>query len=133
MSGMRCPVRLPLLLLCGVLIGGPVWADVTESAILRSKPALLRMSYEVLDIAPSETMGLAGVHYLVNIHPDWYVGASGFGALAGERGGFFTGGFTVGTGKRFASKWLLDAGLFMGGGGGGAVPQGGGMMLGPKA
>ncbi len=131
MSGMRCAVRLPLLLFCGVLIGGPVWADVTESAVLRSKPALLRMSYEVLDIAPSETMGLAGVHYLVNIHPDWYVGASGFGALAGERGGFFTGGFTVGTGKRFASKWLLDAGLFVGGGGGGSAPQGGGMMLRP--
>lgn len=99
--------------------------DVTETAVLRSKPALLRMSYEVFDIGPSETIGLAGVHYLVNVHPDWYVSASGFGALAGERGGFFTGGFTVGTGKRFASKWLLDAGLFVGGGGGGSAPQGG--------
>jgi len=129
MFWMRRAARPPILLFCGVLIGSPVWADATESAVLRSKPALLRMSYEVLDIAPSETMGLAGVHYLVNIHPDWYVGASGFGALAGERGGFFTGGFTVGTGKRFASKWLLDAGLFIGGGGGGSAPQGGGMML----
>jgi hypothetical protein len=122
--------------LCVVFLGawcfpGPVWADVAETAVLRSKPALLRMSYEVLDIGLSETMGLAGVHYLVNVHPDWYVGVSGFGALAGERGGFFTGGFTVGTGKRFASKWLLDAGLFVGGGGGGAAPQGGGMMLRP--
>jgi hypothetical protein len=112
-------------------MAAPAWAEITESAVLRSKPALLRMSYEVLDIGPSETMGLAGVHYLVNVHPDWYVGASGFGALAGERGGFFTGGFTVGTGKRFASKWLLDAGLFVGGGGGGSAPQGGGLMLRP--
>ncbi len=112
-------------------IAASAWADVTDTAVLRSKPALLRLSYEVLDIGPSETMGLAGVHYLVNIHPDWYVGASGFGALQGERGGFFTGGFTVGTGKRFASKWLLDAGLFVGGGGGGAAPQGGGMMVRP--
>lgn len=114
-----------------MFINGPAWADVTDTAVLRSKPALLRLSYEVLDIGPSETMGLAGVHYLVNVHPDWYVGASGFGALQGERGGFFTGGFTVGTGKRFASKWLLDAGLFVGGGGGGAAPQGGGLMLRP--
>lgn len=112
-------------------MAAPAWADVTETAVLRSKPALLRMSYEVFDIGPSETIGLAGVHYLVNVHPDWYVSASGFGALAGERGGFFTGGFTVGTGKRFASKWLLDAGLFVGGGGGGSAPQGGGMMLRP--
>jgi hypothetical protein len=123
--------RAARLLYCGLCITSPAVADVTESAVLHSKPGLLRMSYEVLDIGSSETMGLAGVHYLVNVHPDWYVGASGFGALAGERGGFFTGGFTVGTGKRFASKWLLDAGLFVGGGGGGSAPQGGGMMLRP--
>jgi len=123
--------RLCALSLGALGIAAPAVADITETAVMRSKPALLRMSYEVLDIGPSETMGLAGVHYLVNIHPDWYVGASGFGALAGERGGFFTGGFTVGTGKRFASKWLLDAGLFVGGGGGGSAPQGGGMMLRP--
>lgn len=127
-----CRFLVPALLACGVLASQqPALADPSEAPPLRSKPALLRMSYEVLDIGPSETMGLAGVHYLVNVHPDWYVGASGFGALAGERGGFFTGGFTVGTGKRFASKWLLDAGLFVGGGGGGAAPQGGGLMVRP--
>ncbi|MEQ1592321.1 MAG: hypothetical protein ABL892_08035 [Thiobacillaceae bacterium] len=104
---------------------------MTETAILRNKPALLRMTYELLDLGSNETMGLAGVHYLVNIHPDWYVGASGFGALQGERGGFFTGGFTLGTGRRFASKWSMDAGLFVGGGGGGGAPQGGGLMLRP--
>ncbi|MFP5419757.1 MAG: hypothetical protein ACLGHA_11470, partial [Gammaproteobacteria bacterium] len=88
----------PALLASGVLAGPqPALADPLGAPPLRSKPALLRMSYEALDIGPSETMGLAGVHYLVNVHPDWYVGASGFGALAGERGGFFTGGFTVGT------------------------------------
>lgn len=131
MCGMNCAARLAILLFCGLFIGGPAFAEVADSAVLRSKPALLRMSYEVLDVGPTETMGLAGVHYLVNVHPDWYVGASGFGALQGERGGFFTGGFTVGTGMRFASKWLLDAGLFVGGGGGGSAPQGGGMMLRP--
>lgn len=132
MFGVNRAARRLCALSFGVLcMAAPAWADITESAVLRSKPALLRMSYEVLDIGPSETMGLAGVHYLVNVHPNWYVGASGFGALAGERGGFFTGGFTVGTGKRFASKWLLDAGLFVGGGGGGAALQGGGMMLRP--
>lgn len=121
-----------LIMLPGALShGSPVRADETETTGLRSKPALLRMSYEVLDIGPSETMGLAGVHYLVNIHPDLYAGVSGFGALQGERGGFFTGGFTVGSGVRFASKWLLDVGVFVGGGGGGSAPQGGGMMLRP--
>ncbi len=131
MSAVNRAARLAVLLLPGFLLSGQAWAEVADSAVLRSKPALLRMSYEVVDVGANETMGLAGVHYLVNVHPDWYVGASGFGALAGERGGFFTGGFTVGTGKRFASKWLLDAGLFVGGGGGGSAAQGGGMMLRP--
>ncbi len=106
-------------------------AEMGEAPPLRTKPALLRMSYEVLELSPSETMGLAGVHYLVNVHPDWYVGASGFGAMHGERGGFFTGGFTLGTGRRFASHWMVDAGFFVGGGGGGSAPQGGGLMLRP--
>jgi hypothetical protein len=131
MSVASYAARLPFLVLSCVFVGGSAWANVADSAVLRSKPALLRMSYEVLDVGPAETMGLAGVHYLVNVLPDWYVGASGFGALQGERGGFFTGGFTVGTGMRFASKWLLDAGLFVGGGGGGSAAQGGGMMLRP--
>ncbi len=112
-------------------VSGPVRAELDQSPPLRSAPALLRMSYEVLDLGPSETMGLAGVHYLVNVSPDWYIGASGFGALQGERGGFFTGGFTLGTGRRFASRWMADVGLFVGGGGGGAAPQGGGLMVRP--
>lgn len=127
-------VSLLSVLLFGIsIVCGPAMAD---TAVMRSKPALLRMSYEVLDLGSAgtsgnETMGLAGVHYLVNLHPGWYAGVSGFGALAGARGGFFTGGFTLGTGKRFASKWMLDAGLFVGGGGGGGAPQGGGLMLRP--
>jgi len=120
-----------------LLICNPAVADTTGDAALHNKPALLRMSYEVLDIGAagtmgSETMGLAGVHYLVNVYPDWYAGVSAFGALQGERGGFFVGGFTVGTGRRFASKWMVDADLFVGGGGGGAAPQGGGLMLRPN-
>lgn len=122
---------VPVLVLVGLLGSGRAVADVERPAALRSKPALLRATYEVLDMGASETMGLGGVHYLVNLHPDWYVGASGFGALGGERGGFFTGGFTVGTGRRIASKWLLDGGLFVGGGGGGSAAQGGGLMVRP--
>ncbi|MDD1649171.1 MAG: hypothetical protein LUO80_02090, partial [Methylococcaceae bacterium] len=117
----HAPIQL-IILLGALTHGSPARADAAETTTLRSKPALLRMSYEVLDMGPSETMGLAGVHYLVNVHPDWYAGVSAFGALQGERGGFFTGGFTVGTGLRFASKWLLDAGVFVGGGGGGSAP-----------
>lgn len=119
------------LCLGSVLCSGLAHASSDEAPLLRSTPALLRLSYEVLDIGTSKDMGLAGVHYLVNVHPDWYLGASGFGALQGEHGGFFTGGFTLGTGRRFASRWMVDAGVFVGGGGGGSAPQGSGLMLRP--
>ncbi len=131
---MNKPRFLPTPLLGALFVCGAAAADPTGPAMLRSKPAQLRLTYEVLDLGAtekgdSETMGLAGAHYLVNLHPDWYVGVSSFGALQGERGGFFTGGFTLGTGRRFARKWTADAGLFVGGGGGGAAPQGGGLMV----
>jgi hypothetical protein len=131
MSRFNHDTLLAISLLSALTPAGHALADPADSAVLRSEAALLRVSYEAVDIGPGETMGLAGAHYLVNIHPDWYIGTSAFGALEGQRGGFFVGGFTAGTGVRFASKWLLDAGLFVGGGGGGAAPQGGGMMVRP--
>lgn len=75
-------------------------------------------------------MGLSGVSYLVNTTPSTYAGLSAYGATSGARGGFFTGGGTLGAGVRFG-RATLDAGLFVGGGGGGAAPQGGGLMLRP--
>jgi len=102
-----------------------------ETASLQRADAQLRLNYEVLEIGDGESMGLAGVHYLVEVAPNWYFGPSGFGALYGERGGFFTGGFSAGTRRQFAPRWYLDAGMFVGGGGGGAAPQGSGLMLRP--
>ena len=75
-------------------------------------------------------MGLGGISYLVNVSPSIYGGLSVYGAVSGQRGGFFTGGLAVGTGVRY-DRTLLDAGMFVGGGGGGSAPQGGGLMLRP--
>ena len=91
--------RFGAALLFGCVLGcRPVMAD---TAILRNKPALLRMSYEVLDVGPDETMGLAGVNYLVNINSDWYVGASGYGALQGERGA----GYSYAQLEQLSNRW----------------------------
>jgi hypothetical protein len=97
---------------------------------IRSRPAQLRMSNEILRLNDSEDMGLTGLSYLINATPGTYLGLSAYGATSGGRGGFFTGGATLGTGMRLGQA-TLDAGLFVGGGGGGAAEQGGGLMVRP--
>ena len=49
-----------------------------------------------------------------------------YGAASGRRGGFFTGGYTLGVKYQLANNWILDAGGYVGAGGGGAAAQGGG-------
>ena len=104
--------------------------DTVPTSVLETRPAQLRLTYEQVDISTSETMGLGGLSYLVNVSPSIYAGLSAYGALSGDRGGFFTGGLEVGTGVRYG-RVLVDAGLFVGGGGGGSAPQGSGLMVRP--
>lgn len=121
------------MLLAG-FISTPALASLSEeplpTSVLKNRPAQLRLTYEQVDISSSETMGLGGLSYLVNISPSIYAGLSAYGALSGQRGGFFTGGLEVGTGMRYGQV-LVDAGLFVGGGGGGSAPQGSGLMVRP--
>lgn len=107
------------------------FAAAGEAARLQHSPVRLHLNYEQLDISPDEKLGLLGAHYLVAFDNDWYFGPSVFSAMDGERGGFFTGGFTAGTRRRIAKSWYWDSGLFVGAGGGGSAPQGGGMMVRP--
>lgn len=124
---------LPGLVSCCVV---PHIAIADEGAIstsvLATRPAQLRLTYENVKISSTENMGLGGLNYLVNISPSFYAGLSAYGAVAGQRGGFFTGGMTLGAGKRLDQN-LFDVGMFIGGGGGGNAPQGGGLMLRPHA
>ena len=90
------------------------------------------LSYETVHLPQDEDMGLMGVHYLVDISPWLYTGVSAFGAVTGERGGFFTGGFEAGIRKKLTHRFSFDAGVFVGGGGGGSAPQGGGLMIRPQ-
>ncbi len=98
---------------------------------VREYPGRLRLSYDQLSLPGNENMGLAGASYLFDLNQNLYAGLSVYGAVAGHRGGFFTGGFEFGGRFPLTQQLDLDTGLFFGGGGGGAAPQGGGMMLRP--
>jgi len=96
-----------------------------------------RFSYEDIPVSSSEDMGTVGVHYDTkpfDTFSDVYLGFGGFGAMAGDRGGFFTGGATLGVHSfldvpNMADNYAFDMGFFAGGGGGADAFPGGGLML----
>jgi len=96
-----------------------------------------RFSYEDIPVSSSEDMGTVGVHYDVkpfDAFSDIYLGFGGYGAMAGDRGGFFTGGATLGVHSfldvpNMADDYAFDVGFFAGGGGGADAFPGGGLML----
>jgi hypothetical protein len=86
------------------------------------------LGYEVWTLPASERLGIAELAVWLDQGRSAYTGLSVFAALAGQRGGFFTGGLKTGLRQRLNTSLVVDVGLFVGGGGGGSAPQGGGLM-----
>ncbi len=92
----------------------------------------LRFSFEEIDMpAAGEQMGLYSIGAYDRFNPWLYGGITLYGAATGRRGGFFTGGYTLGLESELIDNFFLDAGYYVGAGGGGAADQGGGLMLRP--
>ena len=100
-------------------------------------PGRYRFSYEGIPVSSSEDMGTVGIHYDTKPFDDFsdvYLGFGGYGAMGGDRGGFFTGGATLGVHSfldvpNMPNDYAVDAGFFAGGGGGAEAFPGGGLML----
>jgi len=103
--------------------------------VVNAESGRVRVSFEDIPVSATEDMGTLGVHYDVKpfSDSDVYMGFGGYGALTGDRGGFFTGGVTLGYHHYIADDAVdglaIDAGLFAGGGGGAGAFPGGGLML----
>jgi hypothetical protein len=100
-------------------------------------PGRYRFSYEDIPVSSNEDMGTVGIHYDTKPFSDFsdvYLGFGGYGAMGGDRGGFFTGGATLGVHSfldvpNMPDDYAFDVGLFAGGGGGAEAFPGGGLML----
>ena len=102
----------------------------TKKATWRNR--ILRFSFEEIDMPDAgEKMGLYSIGAYDQINPWLYGGITAYGAASGRRGGFFTGGYTLGVESNLTDNWFLDAGGYVGAGGGGAAAQGGGLMIRP--
>ncbi len=93
---------------------------------------ILRFSFEEIDMPEEgEFMGLYGIGAYERFNPFFYGGITAYGAATGRRGGFFTGGYTLGMESKLTDKWIIDIGGYAGAGGGGAAPDGGGLHIRP--
>ena len=99
-------------------------------ADLPVQPVQISMTAEQLSLPGTEKMGVIGAHYLLDVTPRFSGGLSAFGAVTGQRGGFFSLGVT-GEYHYKRGPWQLESGLFVGGGGGGPGWTGSGLMLRP--
>jgi len=116
----------PVFLSCFLFFSSfPVFSSETK---LPQISGLYQFSLENIALSDSERLGLLGTNYLLEKN-NGYVGLGVYGAVTGDRGGFFTGGLHIGKSFPLFSGYFLDGNAFVGGGGGGAAPQGGGLML----
>jgi len=93
---------------------------------------VLRFSFEEIDMPDAgEYLGLYSIGAYERFNPWLYGGITLYGAATGRRGGFFTGGYTLGMKHQLNDNWILDAGGYVGAGGGGSAAQGGGLMIRP--
>ena len=95
----------------------------------------MRLGFERVKFPGDETVGLLGTSYLVDVARTGSgalsFGPAVYGAITGERGGFFTFGAEAAWHERLLGPFGFEVGLYAGGGGGSAAPQGGGLMLRP--
>lgn len=90
---------------------------------LTSKLTRWRISAEHFSVDANENLGLVGVHLDVlepfRAVPDVFVGAGGYAAVVGNRGGLVLGGLTLGYTRELWEHWNVELAVFAGGGGGG--------------
>ena len=80
-------------------------------------------------LIPNENhLGLLGKHYNLEFN-NFYTGIGIYGALRGDRGGFFTLGVNLGYRNFISENLFLDSGIHFGGGGGAGAPDGGGAFV----
>ncbi len=109
----------------------PASSGSSDDASLSRTPTSLRFGLENIQLTAQENMAMLGVSYLFEVSPRLWIGPAVYGAVAGDRGGFYTGGVEASWRQPLFSQWSVETGLYAGGGGGSAAFVGGGLMLRP--
>ena len=96
----------------------------------KTQTAFAKLDFLSLDLPENDpNIGFTGIHYNLMIN-DWsYAGLGIYGAVSGNKGGFFTLGVNAGIKKYFTTNFYIDTGFHFGGGGGAGAPDGGGAFI----
>lgn len=111
------------------LLATSVHAETTVETL----PIEYRFSYEQIQIPNTESMGVVGMHGLINFTPNWYGGLAVYGGVKGESGGYFALSLDQGYQHLLAGPVWWDIGNSVGTGGGTNTPVGGGLYIEPYA
>jgi hypothetical protein len=138
-SGSRLPAERAgrWLATCVVAIAASLSARAVaaeaDASSVATPSAHARIGFERVKFPGDEKVGLLGTTYLVDVEsvPGLSLGPAVYGAITGERGGFFTLGGEAAWRKRLVGPFGVELGMYAGGGGGSSAPQGGGLMLRP--
>ena len=133
-SSRRPGARAEWLVALSVAVAAPmVAAAEADEPVTQTPSAHARVTFERAKFPGDERVGFVGTSYLVDLHqvPGLSIGPAVYGAITGQRGGFFTIGGELAWRQRLLGPVGVELGLYAGGGGGGGAPQGGGLMLRP--
>lgn len=89
----------------------------------------LSIEMPITNVPNEKNMGFTGIHYNLMINNWSYAGLGIYGAVTGNRGGFFTLGLNAGIKKYLNQNFYIDTGFHFGGGGGASAPDGGGAFI----
>jgi hypothetical protein len=108
-------------------------AQASGAGAVTVPSAHARIGFERIRLPGDERVGLVGTSYLVDVPAldGLSLGPAVYGAITGNRGGFFTLGGEAAWRRRVLGPFGIELGLYAGGGGGAGAPQGGGLMLRP--
>lgn len=105
-----------------------------QSFLTQQQSGYALLDYHPLTMPGEEVnMGFSGLHLNLQLRNHWYGGLGIYGAVHGERGGFFTLGFNLAFQNYLSKKIFYDLGFHFGGGGGASAPDGGGAFILPHA
>ena len=110
------------MLAVALLTLAPV-APLPQEIGLASERTRLRFTLERGDADDGGNLDLLGAHYdwlePFDDLPGLFLGVGGFAGLAGDQGGYLSGGFTAGYRQEVLPEMAVEAGLFVGAAGGG--------------
>lgn len=122
-----------LLLPCVSAFADEAPAPSSQINPVLTRPAEVKVGFERIALPGNESMGMLGGTYLIGMGSGFFAGPAVYGAVTGQRGGFFTMGGEIAWHHDLVSKLEFQAGIYGGGGGGRAAQVGGGLMIRPHA